>query len=171
MHIYWSKTYNELINYFDSKNIKVILMGIRASYYIGLPIYRLTEDLDISVTASLENLRDTITNDLRNLGFAVQWKSWEIVATKNRDRIDIMTYPIIYDVEFISRAKKIENFYVPCIEDQIILKILSTRKKDLTDVKKYLSIYKKRLDVTYLLKRASQAGRRKQIEKLLKIVK
>jgi hypothetical protein len=68
--------FEELLKVFEKYNYDVYLIGARALILHGL-LYRTTKDIDVMVSVgNVEELRGKITEELRNRGFNVQWRSW-----------------------------------------------------------------------------------------------
>jgi len=165
VELYWSPNYNEIIRILKENKSKVVVAGVRAFFYRGIPVFRFTKDLDIVCTLVIDELREKVTKQLRSLGYNVSWRVWGLTVEKDLDRIDIMIKPIIIDEEFYERCKVLNvdgEVFIPSIEDTIILKIIASRKQDIKDVKMVLHIlnreFEDRIDFAYLFKRAEQAG-------------
>jgi len=170
MRLHWSKVFDEIINYFKEQGIKIILIGIRSAYYSGIPIFELTQDLDISIPTTLNYMKKTVTQDLRKRGFIIQWRTWGLIAKKDGERIDISLTPITFDEQFLKRAKTTKGLIIPSIEDLIVLKLIAYRRKDIRHLKKIIR-QRKRLDYNYLMIRVREAGLEKRYIKLMKRLK
>jgi hypothetical protein len=134
-------------------NVKYLLIGRQACILYGLPLY--TFDYDIAVDNSEENLE-------RILKIADEF---ELVPSKDEDKIRARKIPIFslqndikidifsarryigakgevitFEEIFARRIKKVDNkfnitFYLPTIDDLILLKQINPREKDLEDIK------------------------------------
>ena len=81
--------------------------------------------------------------------------------------IDINYAPLIFDEEFLARSKPLaDNIYLPSLEDIIVLKLMSSERKDIADLKKAIHQAWTRLDHKYLFRRARQAGLEKELRRL-----
>ena len=88
---------------------------------------------------------------------------------ENDIRIDINYAPLTLDDDFIERSRRlVGNIYLPSLEDLIILKLMSSERKDIGDLKRILRQSWNKLDKQYLHRRARQAGLERELEKLLK---
>jgi len=149
--------------------LKIFIIGARSIIIHGLDLGRETKDWDIAVDKPFTpKLRDRITEVLRMMGFKVQWRKWGFLVT-NDIHVDINYAPLTLDEEFIVRSRAIaENILLPCIEDLIVMKLMSEERKDIDDIKKVLQQTWHRLDKEYLYRRARQAGLEKELEKIVR---
>jgi len=149
--------------------LKVFIIGARSVAIHGLDLGRETEYWDVAVDKPFTpELRDKITIALRLRGFRVQWRKWGFLATDDI-HVDINYAPLTLDEGFIERSRTIaENILLPCVEDLIVLKLMSGERKDINDIKKILQQAWHRLDKEYLYRRARQAGLEKELEKIVR---
>jgi len=149
--------------------LKVFVIGARSIVIHGLDLGRETKDWDIAVDKPFTPpLRDKITNVLRMRGFKVQWRKWGFIVTDNI-HVDINYAPLTLDEEFLERCRAIaKNILLPCIEDLIVLKLMSGERKDIDDVKRILQQSWNKLDKEYFYKRVQGAGLEKELEKILR---
>ncbi|MGC8949293.1 MAG: DUF6036 family nucleotidyltransferase [Thermoprotei archaeon] len=162
-------TLRKLASLLSALDLRVFIIGARSFMIHGINIGRETKDWDIAIDKlfTLE-LRDRITETLRNMGFKVQWRKWGFLV-KNDAHIDINYAPLTMDEEFVKRCITVENeIMIPSLEDLIILKLMSSEKKDIEDLKKALHQAWHRLDREYLYARARQAGFDEQLRRLLR---
>jgi len=149
--------------------LKVFIIGARSIVIHGLDLGRETKDWDIAVDKPFTpDLRDKITNLLRMKGFKVQWRKWGFIVADDI-HVDINYAPLTLDKEFLERCRAIaKNILLPCVEDLIVLKLMSGERKDIDDVKKILQQAWHKLNKEYLYKRVREAGLEKELEKILK---
>ncbi len=149
--------------------LRVFIIDARSVIVHGVDLGRETRDWDIAIDKPFTpELRDDITRLLRSRGFKVQWRKWGFLV-EGGIRIDINYAPLILDEEFVERGRVImENFLLPSIEDIVVLKLMSSEKKDIGDVKKTLAQTWYRLDREYLFKRARRAGLEKELRRVLR---
>jgi len=162
-------TLYRIFNVLNSLGLKVFIIGARSILIHGVDLGRETRDWDIAIDKSFTpELRDKITRLLRNMGFKVQWRKWGFLVS-NDVHVDINYAPLILDEEFINRSRVIEeSVYVPCLEDIIVLKLMSSEKKDIADLKRVLHQSWGRLDKDYLYMRVKQTGLEREFNRLLK---
>ncbi len=153
----------------EGLGFRVFIVGARSVMVHGVDLGRETRDWDIVIDKPFTlELRDAITGELRSRGFKVQWRKWGFLV-EDDVHIDINYAPLILDEEFVERSRVIaENILLPSIEDIVILKLMSSERKDIDDVKKILAQAWHRLDREYLYRRARQAGLEKELRKVLR---
>lgn len=74
--------------------------------------------------------------------------------------VDVNYAPLTLDDAFLKRCRRVGDVLLPSAEDLIILKVMSGERKDVEDIKEIL----RRVDLDYLLKRASEAGVEKELK-------
>ena len=145
-----------------SLGFRVFLIGARALEFYG--VVRHTADWDLAVDQPFTvEVRDRLTEALRGAGYAVQWRKWGLYVDAAGVHVDINYAPLILDSEFISRCREAEGVFIPSPEDLVILKLASGERKDVEDLKKLLRLP---LDLTYLRRRAFQAGLDRELWKI-----
>jgi len=152
-----------------SLGLRVFLIGARSLIFHGIDLGRETRDWDTVVdgTFTLE-LRDRLTEALRSEGFKVQWRKWGFLV-EDDVHIDINYAPLTLDEEFVGRSRAVaEGVLLPCVEDLIVLKLMSGERKDIEDIKRVLRQSWSVLDKEYLYRRARQAGLERELEKILR---
>lgn len=149
--------------------LQVYIIGARSLAIHGIDLGRETSDWDVTIDKPFTpELRDTITEKLRSLGFKVQWRKWGFLV-KNDANIDINYAPLTLDAEFAGRSTIVaEGIYLPSLEDIVVLKLMSSERKDYEDVKKILHQAWYKLDREYLYKRARQAGLERELRRVLR---
>jgi len=149
--------------------LRVFIIGARSAYIHGVDLGRETKDWDIAVDKPFTpELRDRITEALRAIGFKVQWRKWGFLV-EDDIHVDINYAPLTLDEEFVSRSRPVaENILLPCVEDIVVLKLMSGERKDIDDVKKMLQQTWHRLDREYLYRRARQAGLERELERIVR---
>ncbi len=119
------------------------VIGIRAMYDQGVPFYRGTEDIDVYSPISVEQ-RNKLAKYLekkyprtsstwRDFGLVIKFPTgYELDVNRSLDYMDAHYEEMKGRVVRIDEMVKV---YVPPIEDLIILKLISGRKKDMRDLK------------------------------------
>jgi len=149
--------------------LRMFIIGARSVLIHGFDLGRETKDWDIAVDKPFTpELRDRITEALRMMGFKVQWRKWGFLVTDDI-HVDINYAPLTLDEEFAERSRAVaENIPLPCVEDIVVLKLMSGERKDIDDVKKILQQAWHRLDKEYLYRRARQTGLERELERIVR---
>jgi len=149
--------------------LQTFIIDARGIMIHGVELGRETRGWDIVVDKLFTpQLRDEITKVLKNAGFNIQWRKWGF-SVKNDIHIDINYAPLTLDEESISRSIEVEHgIFLFSLEDIIVLKLMSSERKDIDDLKKILRQAWYKLDKEYLYRRAKQAGLEKVLEKLVR---
>ena len=149
--------------------LRVFLVGARSIMIHGVNLGRETRGWDVIVDKHFTSeLRDALTEELRAMGFKVQWRKLGLLV-KDDIHVDINYAPLILDEEFVARSRLIaENMYLPSLEDLVILKLMSGERKDIGDLKRILHQRWSSLDREYVYKRARQAGLEKNLDRILR---
>lgn len=143
-----------------SMGFKVFLIGARALEFYG--VVRHTADWDLAIDQPFTvEVRDRLTEALRGASYAVQWRKWGLYV--DAAGIRIHHPPLMLDSDFISRCREAGGVFIPSPEDLVILKLASCECKDVEDLKRLLRLP---LDLSYLKKRALQAGLDKELWKI-----
>lgn len=152
-----------------SLGLRVFLVGARSLIFHGIDLGRETRDWDTVVDRTFTpELRDLLTEALRSEGFKVQWRKWGFLV-EDDVHIDINYAPLTLDEEFVRRSRAVaEGVLLPCVEDLIVLKLMSGERKDIEDIKRVLRQSWNALDKEYLYRRAQQAGLERELEKILR---
>ncbi|MGC9170892.1 MAG: DUF6036 family nucleotidyltransferase [Thermoproteus sp.] len=145
-----------------SMGYRVFLIGARALEFYGL--VRQTADWDLAIDQPFTvEVRDRLTEALRGVGYSVQWRKWGLYVDAEGVHVDINYAPLILDDEFVSRCREAGGLLIPSPEDLAVLKLASGERKDIEDLKKLLRLP---LDLSYLRRRALQAGLEKELERI-----
>lgn len=138
------------LNQYD---VKYLLIGRQACILYGLPLY--TFDYDIAVDNSAENLEKIlkIADELELYPSEdedkIRARRVPVFGLQNDIKIDIFCArryigakgeSITFEEIFARRIKKIDKkfkitFYLPAVDDLILLKQINPREKDLEDIK------------------------------------
>lgn len=147
----------------------VYIIGIRSVYEQGVKPWRVTEDYDIYSPLSKEE-RDQLSEEVQErFGGSYQWTSFGTIYRLADEEVDVNLSNPIPDVELKKRARRItDNIYAVSIEDLIIMKLTSKRRKDITDVGKILRNAKGRYNSSVLMKESERAGVSKELIKIAK---
>lgn len=171
--IYWSPESMSAVD-FISKQLKkrVYLIGIRALYEQGVPIYRGTEEIDLYSPISVEE-RDELGKFLRKrfAGTAEYWRKFGTAFIfPSGDELDINRAVEMHDEKWDKRSIRINNVdvYIPPLEDIVAMKLLAGRPKDMKDIKHVFRTSWPRLDKDRLLRQAAKVQADRKLGKLAK---
>ena len=172
-NLYWFpesiKAIEFITNHFKKK---VYLVGVRAVYERGVPIFRTTADLDIYSPLNKKE-RDELGRFLRKSypKTAEYWR-WFGVAYQfpdTNEKLDLGTsssvFDDLYEKDWDEDFIKIGNFtiYIPPIEDVIVMKLVAGRSKDIGDLKRILKFTWNKLNKEKLLRKARKTGYEKKL--------
>ena len=149
------------------------LIGVRALFERGIPLFRFTDDFDIHAPLSADG-RDELIRFVRK-----KYKKSKHVWSRFGFGLDFepighvdvnVVPPSIYDESWERELIKINDVevYLPPIEDILVMKLLSPRVKDRKDIGIALRLGKDKIDVEKLKVKAKKAG---EMKKLIKIAK
>jgi len=149
--------------------LRMFVIGARSLFIHGIDLGRETKDWDVAVDKPFTpELRDRITEALRMMGFKVQWRKLGFLVTDDM-HVYINYAPLTFDEEFVAKSRAVaENILLPCVEDIVVLRLMSGERKDIDDVKKILQQMWHRIDKEYLYRRARQTGLEKELEKIVR---
>lgn len=171
---YYSNEFRDVVRYIQNVlKKKVYLIGVRALFERGVPVWRFTDDFDVYSPVSVDE-RDKIINYVRDkyekskhvwsrFGFALDFEPI--------GHIDVnVVPPNVYDESWERDAIKINdvNVFLPPLEDILIMKLLSRRTKDRKDVGVALRLGKDKIDFERLKVKAEKAGVMKKLVKVAK---
>jgi hypothetical protein len=171
---YYSPEFRDVVRFIqDRLKQKVYLIGIRALFERGIPLFRFTDDFDIHAPLSPDQ-RDELIRFVRKkykkskhvwsrFGFALDFEPIGHVDVN-------VVPPVIYDKSWDEESIKINDVevYLPPIEDILVMKLMSPRVKDQKDVGIALRLGRDKIDVGKLKAKAEKAG---ELKKLIKIAK
>jgi hypothetical protein len=171
---YYSNEFRDVVKYIQEVfKKKVYLIGIRALFERGVPVWRFTDDFDVYTPLNKDE-RDKIIAYVREkyekskhvwskFGFALDFEPI--------GHIDInIIPPSIYDETWEEDVIRINdvNVYLPPLEDILIMKLLSPRIKDRKDVGVALRLGRDKIDFERLKAKAERAGVTKKLVKVAK---
>lgn len=171
---YYSNEFRDVVRYIQNVlKKKVYLIGVRALFERGVPVWRFTDDFDVYSPISVDE-RDKVINYVRDkyekskhvwsrFGFALDFEPI--------GHIDVnIVPPNVYDESWERDAIKINdvNVFLPPLEDILIMKLLSRRTKDRKDVGVALRLGKDKIDFERLKVKAEKAGVMKKLVKVAK---
>jgi len=161
---YYSSEFRDVVNFIQKKlKKKVYLIGVRAFFERGIPLFRFTDDFDVYSPIERDE-RDRLIEYVRKkyeksrhvwskFGFTLDFEPI--------GRIDInVVPPSIYNESWNKEVIEINDVrvYLPPLEDIIVLKLLSPRVKDRRDVGIALRLGKARINLERLKAKAEKAG-------------
>lgn len=170
----------EIASFLNRIKTPYMVIGGLANIFWGQP--RSTFDVDITISVPEPEIAKTIKRLSGSfkvltkvpLSFVKDTRVLPL-ETKNGYRIDLIFALLPYEEEAIKRAtkKRVNRHWVRVcsIEDLIIHKIISTRNKDIEDVRQILSDQKKKIDRKYLepkIKELAEILERPEIVKFYK---
>jgi hypothetical protein len=171
---YYSKEFRDVVRYIQTElDKKVYLIGIRAMFHRGIPLWRFTDDFDV-YTPLVQEEREKIIDFVRG-----KYEGAKHVWSKFGFGLDFDPIGHI-DVTIIPPATQDESWdkdtietngvqvYLPPLEDIIVLKLLSPRRKDAKDVGVALRLGKEKINFEGLKVKAENAGVSKKLNKIAK---
>ena len=171
---YYSKEFRDVVRYIQTElGKKVYLIGIRAMFERGVPLWRFTDDFDV-YTPMTQDERDKIIDFVREKydGAKHVWSRFGFSLDFDPiGHIDINVVPsAVYDESWEEETIDINGVHVflPPLEDILVLKLLSPRRKDMKDVGVALRLGRDKIDFERLKSKAEMVGVGK---KLLRIAK
>jgi hypothetical protein len=156
---FFERSLRNIIDIFNSNNIKYMIIGGLANAKWGMP--RATLDIDITIWIpdhAIEDLISLLTRDYvvlvdNPLEFVSETRVLPI-KSKTHQRIDLIFGSLPFEKNAIDRAVKVKigktSVYFCTAEDLILLKIISDRQKDIEDVRGILKFQKEKIDFNYL---------------------
>jgi hypothetical protein len=171
---YYSREFRDVVRYIQNVlKKKVYLIGVRALFEGGVPVWRFTDDFDV-YTPLNEDEKEKIIKYVRGkyekskhvwsrFGFALDFDPI--------GHIDVnMVPPSIFDESWEEEIIKINdvNVFLPPLEDVLIMKLLSPRRKDRKDVGVTLRLGREKIDFERLKAKAEKAGVMKKLVKIAK---
>jgi len=171
---YYSSEFRDVVQYIQTElGKKVYLIGVRAMFERGIPLWRFTDDFDIYTPLTKEERDKTINFTRKRYGGAKHvWSKFGFGLDFDPiGHIDInIVPPTILDESWGKKAIEINGVqvYLPPLEDILVMKLLSPRRKDTKDVGVALRIGKEKINFEELKAKAEKAGVNK---KLLKVAK
>lgn len=171
---YYSDEFRDVVEYIQVKlKKKVYLIGVRALFERGVPLFRFTEDFDIYTPIS-KNERDKLINFIRKK-YKLSKELWSKFGFELDfhpiGHVDVnVIQPSVYDESWEKDMIKINGviLFLPPIEDIVIMKLLSPRRKDRKDVGVALRLGKDKVDFDRLKIKAKKAGVEKELIKIAK---
>ena len=171
---YYSPEFRDVVRYIQSKlGKKVYLIGIRAMFERGIPVWRFTDDFDIYTPLIIEERDNVIAFVRKNYENAKHvWSRFGFGLDFDPiGHIDVnIVPPTIYDDSWDKEAIEINGVevFLPPLEDILVLKLISPRRKDAKDVGVALRLGRDKINLERLKEKAEKAGVKR---KLLKISK
>ncbi|MBO3755241.1 MAG: hypothetical protein FGF53_10280 [Candidatus Brockarchaeota archaeon] len=171
---YYSDEFRDVVKFIqDVLKKKVYLIGVRALFERGIPLFRFTDDFDIHSPISTDE-RDKLIKYVRKkyekskhvwsrFGFGLDFEPI--------GHVDVNVIPpSIYDESWEKDLIEINavKVYLPPAEDVLVMKLLSPRVKDRKDAGVALRLGKDKIDMERLKTKANKAG---VMKKLIKIAK
>lgn len=171
---YYSKEFRDVVRYIQTElDKKVYLIGIRAMFHRGIPLWRFTDDFDV-YTPLVQEEREKIIDFVRRKyeGAKHVWSKFGFGLDFDPiGHIDVTIIPpAIQDESWDKDTIEINGVqvYLPPLEDIIVLKLLSPRRKDAKDVGVALRLGKEKINFEGLKVKAENAGVSKKLNKIAK---
>lgn len=171
---YYSEEFRDVVRYIQTRlGKKVYLIGIRAMFERGIPLWRFTDDFDVYTSLTLEE-RDKIIDFVRKKydGAKHVWSRFGFGLDFDPiGHIDVnIIPPTIQDETWEKEVIEINGVqvFLPPLEDLLVLKLLSPRRKDRKDVGVALRLGKEKINVERLKAKAEKAGVSKKLTKIAK---
>ena len=171
---YYSREFKEVVEYIQTRmGKKVYLIGIRAMFERGVPLWRFTDDFDIYTPLTPEERDETIDHVRGKYeGASHIWSRFGFGLNFDPiGHIDVnIIPPDILDESWEEEAIEINRVqvFLPPLEDLLVLKLLSPRRKDAKDVGVALRLGREKIDLGRLKARAEKAGVRRKLTKIAK---
>jgi len=171
---YYSREFKEVVEYIQTRmGKKVYLIGIRAMFERGVPLWRFTDDFDIYTPLTPEERDETIDHVRGKYeGASHIWSRFGFGLNFDPiGHIDVNVIPPdILDESWEEEAIEINRVqvFLPPLEDLLVLKLLSPRRKDAKDVGVALRLGREKIDLGRLKARAEKAGVRRKLTKIAK---
>ena len=169
---YYSSEFKDIVQFIQTElRRKVYLIGIRAMFERGVPLWRFTDDFDV-YTPLTEEERDRIIDFARGKyeGAKHVWSRFGFSLDFDPiGHVDVnIVPPTVQDETWDRDAVKINGVqvFLPPLEDILVMKLLSPRRKDLKDAGVALRLGREKVNFERLKARAEKAGVAK---KLLKV--
>jgi len=171
---YYSSEFRDVVHYIQTElDKKVYLIGIRAMFERGVPLWRFTDDFDVYAPLTIQE-RDKIISFVREKyeGAKHVWSKFGFGLDFDPiGHIDVnIVPPAVYDESWEKEAIEINGVqvFLPPLEDIIVLKLLSPRRKDAKDVGVALKLGKEKINLEKLKAKAEKAGVSKKLTKIAK---
>lgn len=171
---YYSNEFRDVVNFIQKElKRKVYLIGVRAFFERGIPLFRFTDDFDVYSPIKKDE-RDRLVDYVRKKYEKSKHVWSKFGFTLDFDpigHVDInVVPPSIYDESWNKEVIEINDVrvYLPPLEDILVLKLLSPRVKDRKDVGIALRLGKERIDIERLKAKAEKAGVLKKLVKTAK---
>jgi DNA-binding cell septation regulator SpoVG len=171
---YYSNEFRDIVRYIQTDlGKKVYLIGIRAMFERGVPLWRFTDDFDVYTPLTNEE-RDKIIDFVRKkyegakhvwlkFGFGLDFDPIGHID------VNIIT-PTVQNESWEEETIQINGVqvFLPPLEDILILKLLSPRRKDAKDVGVALRLARDKVNFERLKAKAEKVGASKKLLKLIK---
>ena len=169
---YYSDEFRDVVRFIqDRLKKKVYLIGVRALFERGIPLFRFTDDFDIHSPLSVDG-RDKLIEYVRK-----KYKKSKHVWSRFGFGLDFepighvdvnVIPPNIYDESWEEEVIKTNDVevYLPPIEDILVMKLLSPRVKDRKDVGIALRLGEDKINAKRLRTKAKKAGAMKKLIKI-----
>jgi len=171
---YYSKEFREVVEYIQTTiGKKVYLIGIRAMFERGIPLWRFTDDFDIYTPLTPEEREKTIDYVREKYeGAKHVWSRFGFgLDFEPIGHIDVnIIPPDILDESWEEEAIEINEVqvFLPPLEDLLVLKLLSPRRKDAKDIGVALRLGREKINLGRLKARAEKVGVPKKLMKIAK---
>ncbi|KPV63771.1 MAG: hypothetical protein AOA65_1180 [Candidatus Bathyarchaeota archaeon BA1] len=171
---YYSNEFRDVVRYIQTElGKKVYLIGIRAMFERGVPLWRFTDDFDIYTPLTREERDKTIDFIRRKYDGAKHvWSRFGFGLDFDPiGHIDVTIIPpTIQDKSWEEESIEINGVqvFLPPLEDILVLKLLSPRRKDTRDVGVALRLGKEKINFEKLKTKAEKVEVGRKLSKVVK---
>lgn len=154
-----------MVNWLEKQQTPYMIFGGIANTLYGNP--RQTFDIDIKISVPSEKEKTDFIEQLRNVAVLLPSRPMQFIAetgvlpvTLHDVRIDLVFAQLPFEKQAIERSRSELFFSIPIkvctVEDFIVQKAVSPRRKDWDDIETVIGIEKENIDWPYLLKHSRE---------------
>jgi len=155
----------KITTWLDHQKIPYMIIGGIANTLYGNP--RQTFDIDIKISLDIENQLENFLDQIKRIAriipeapHAFIKETFVLPIEIKKVRIDLIFANLPFEIEAIQRSQEVDflgvKIRVCTVEDFIIQKVVSTRKKDWGDIETVILVQKENIDWPFLLKHCEE---------------